>query len=176
MKIRCLSVLLNHHKSNSGGFINMKVFVLSLLAFPLSLKAATQAAKSKTPVTLSPVLGSITAVQNDFNGTSDSTKVLKGIVLDGDTPIVGATVMIKGKYLQTVTDKEGKFELDLSSLESGSRQILRVIYIGYDFKEEKLNLKELKPLRILMTDAQCLMGEVVITRRPGLIKRIIKGL
>ncbi|MEJ2884329.1 carboxypeptidase-like regulatory domain-containing protein [Pedobacter sp. GR22-6] len=171
------ALLTDLDKINPSTFLSLKVFLFSLLTFPLSLKSAQHQVKSKVPLTISPIYNSMAPEFTEIKDNSDSTKILKGVIVDGKEPLVGAMVMIKETKLKTHTDKDGKFELDLSSLETDSKAVIRVAYLGYEFKEEKLNLKNLKPLRIIMTDFQCLMGEVVIKKSSSnLFKRIIRGL
>jgi TonB family protein len=63
----------------------------------------------------------------------DKTFIAKGIVYDYDeaqpTPIVGAVILVEGTKKGTVTDREGKFQIEVSM---GDR--ITASYVGYESK------------------------------------------
>ena len=65
--------------------------------------------------------------------SDDKTFIAKGVVYDYDeaqpTPIVGAVVLVEGTKKGTVTDREGKFQIEVSM---GDR--ITVSYVGYGSK------------------------------------------
>ena len=60
----------------------------------------------------------------------DDVRTISGIVTDGsdNTPLIGASVKIRGKDVGVITDLNGKFSLP----ECTNKSILEVSYIGYD--------------------------------------------
>lgn len=59
--------------------------------------------------------------------------MIKGTVVDEtDTPLIGATVMIKGNVGGTITDIDGNFSINASK-----GAIVTVSYIGYKTQEVK---------------------------------------
>jgi TonB-linked SusC/RagA family outer membrane protein len=68
-------------------------------------------------------------------GTFAANINVKGTVIDEtDEPLIGASVMVKGDKLGTVTDIEGNFSLSVPA-----DATLIFSYIGYDTKEVKVN-------------------------------------
>lgn len=59
---------------------------------------------------------------------------VSGQVLDGNEPLVGATVVEKGTTNATMTDAQGRYSLSV-----GSNAVLSVSYIGYKTAEERVN-------------------------------------
>ena len=55
---------------------------------------------------------------------------MKGIVNDAMGPIVGATIMIKGTTVGTVTDMDGNFTLPLKK-----GDVIQISYVGYITQE-----------------------------------------
>jgi Ca-activated chloride channel family protein len=82
----------------------------------------------------------------------------KGIIVDetNNEPLIGANVMIKGSVIGTVTDIDGKFELETKD----SICTLVVNYTGFSGKELTTNNK--KPLKIALGEGVQL-SEVVVT-------------
>ena len=64
---------------------------------------------------------------------NDKPFIAKGFVYDNDedisTPIVGAVIMVDGTKKGTVTDREGKFQIEVSM---GDR--ITASYVGYESK------------------------------------------
>jgi len=76
------------------------------------------------------------------NGIKDSVIYYKitGLVKDADGPIPGASVMVKGTNVGTVTDAKGHFELMIPS----DAKSLFVKFIGYESQEVKIHAKRKK--------------------------------
>ena len=69
--------------------------------------------------------------------TSAQERFLSGkIVNQGNEPLGGATVIVKGLNKGVITDEEGTFKLRLA--EGG--YTLQISYIGYQSKEQEINL------------------------------------
>lgn len=94
-----------------------------------------------------------------------------GVVTSADDglPIIGATVVLKGNTtVGTATDLDGRFVLDVPSLDS----YLVVSFVGLNSKEVKASTKELKV--VLESDSQVLQ-EVVVTGMGKMDKRLFTG-
>jgi len=85
----------------------------------------------------------------------DQKKILSGTVVDetGD-PIIGASVIVEGTKIATITDNEGKFSIDC---EEGKR--ITFSYIGY--KKQTVSAKP--NMTITMKEEVFIDGEVVVT-------------
>jgi len=84
---------------------------------------------------------------------SSAQDKIRGVLLDDQTnePLIGATIIIKGTTIGTTTNKDGKFELEVS--ENLPIQ-LQISYIGYATKEfevkdlsKKIKFRSLKMLK-----------------------------
>lgn len=88
---------------------------------------------------------------------------LKGIIYesDGKTPLIGATIKIKGKAGDsaqgTISDTNGNFQLTTD----GENVVLVVTYVGYEPQEIKVG--NLSDLRIIMKESAIMMNETVVT-------------
>lgn len=93
------------------------------------------------------------------------TKIITGTVLDSDgTPIVGASVIIKGTMKGTITDGDGLFKLD-----AAPDDILVFTSLGYVSKE--INIEDKNYVTVVLdVDTQSLEEVVVIGY--GEIKRV----
>lgn len=82
---------------------------------------------------------------------------ISGKVTDAEgQPLIGATVVLAGAQAGTVTDIEGKFQLNTDSNEG----VLIVSYIGYQNKEVQIDGQT--QLTIAMTNSSSLLDEVVV--------------
>ena len=88
--------------------------------------------------------------------TAQTTKVTGTVIsADDNEPIIGASIVVKGTMVGTVTDFDGAFSLDVPS----SAKTLVVSYVG--MKTQEIEVKS--NLRILMqTDNQSLDEVVVV--------------
>ncbi|MEB2782677.1 SusC/RagA family TonB-linked outer membrane protein [Algoriphagus sp. C2-6-M1] len=79
-----------------------------------------------------------------------TTYLLNGEVVDKQSgePLPGVNLIIKGKMIGTVTDEEGRFELDLPNGPS----TLKASYIGYVSQEIELNIPASGTLRIQLEE------------------------
>ena len=69
---------------------------------------------------------------NKSEASDDKTFIAKGFVYDKDedqTPIVGAVILVEGTKKGTVTDREGKFQIEVSVGDN-----IIVSYVGYESK------------------------------------------
>ncbi len=87
---------------------------------------------------------------------SAQTKHLTGIISDENgEPIIGASVMLKGTTIGTVTDVDGRFSLNVP--EDG---ILVISYIGYQSQE--VPVTGLNTLNVVLQEDTELLDEVVV--------------
>lgn len=90
---------------------------------------------------------------------ADVQKEVRGTVLeaDGRTPLIGATVLLKGTKVGTVTDMEGKFVLNLT----GDNHVLTFQSVG--FVKQEIPLKGRTNLTIIMQESTVELEGVVVT-------------
>ncbi|PHN07279.1 SusC/RagA family TonB-linked outer membrane protein [Flavilitoribacter nigricans] len=82
---------------------------------------------------------------------------LEGIITDGNEPLIGATVLVKGTAKGTITDFEGKFELMVAE----DAEMLIVSYTGYETMEVAIGSQSY--LEIILKETEITLGEVVVT-------------
>lgn len=88
--------------------------------------------------------------------TSSVPKKVIGIVVDTEgEPIIGASVMIKGTSIGTVTDLDGWFSLD-----AAPDAVLTISFVGYTPQE--INVSGKNDLQIILQEDQKLLEEVVV--------------
>lgn len=80
---------------------------------------------------------------------------VKGTVVDADGGVIGATVMVKGTKIGTVTDMDGNFEVDAKP-----GQILVISYVGYATQEVKVGNG---PINVTLSEDNTMLSEVVVT-------------
>lgn len=76
---------------------------------------------------------------------------------DGKTPLIGATVKIKGSKVGTISDIDGKFRLNVD----GKNQILEISYMGYNPQEVKVGNNS--TLQVTMQESSVMLNEMVVT-------------
>lgn len=86
------------------------------------------------------------------------TKKINGVVLDENSnPIQGATVALKNNSATKATDAKGNFSFSVN----GSKDVLRVTYVGYDSKE--IEVGNQTSLTISLTPKLATLNDIVIT-------------
>lgn len=92
--------------------------------------------------------------------TPTETFTLKGVVLDKDTgdPLIGANVLIQGTNQGTVTDIDGKFQLEAAQ----KCVTLEVSYTGYTMQTIRKACAG-KDIRVEMSPSGMLLEEVAVT-------------
>jgi TonB-linked SusC/RagA family outer membrane protein len=98
------------------------------------------------------------------------TTTVKGVVIseEDNEPIVGATILVEGTTVGTVTDIDGKFSI--SNLPSSART-LQISYIG--MQSQKVVIKPTLTIR-MKSDSE-LLDEVVVTGMQRMDKRLFTG-
>jgi len=102
---------------------------------------------------------------------AQTPKKVTGVVIseEDDQPVVGASVLVKGTTMGTVTDIDGKFTI--SDVPSSSRT-LKISYIGMKTQEVPIKAGTMKV--VLTPDAEVL-EEVVVTGMQKMDKRLFTG-
>lgn len=100
---------------------------------------------------------------------NEKATTITGVVFDDqDTPLIGATVLVKGTQTGAVTDLDGRF-----SLKAAKGDVLVVSYIGMLSKE--VTVTEQKNYKISLTSNTELLNEVVVTGYQTLSKERSTG-
>lgn len=83
--------------------------------------------------------------------------IITGVVLDAaKEPIIGASVVVAGSTIGCITDFDGKFSLEVSSLPVK----LQISYIGY--KSQEVTVSDTKTIQIVMREDTETLDEVVV--------------
>ena len=97
---------------------------------------------------------------------------VSGTVLDGamhNEPAIGASVLVAGTQVGTITDMDGHFSLDVPD----GKFILQISMVGY--KTQVINIRGKQSIEVtLLEDAQ-LMDEVVVVGYGTMKKRDLSG-
>ncbi len=102
---------------------------------------------------------------------AQTPKKVTGIIIseEDDQPVVGASVLVKGTTIGTVTDIDGKFSInDVPS----SGKTLKISYIGMKTQEVPIRPGTLK---ILLKPDSEILDEVVVTGMQKMDKRLFTG-
>jgi len=88
--------------------------------------------------------------------TAQTTRITGTVIsADDGEPIIGASVIVKGTTVGTVTDFDGKFELNVPS----SARTLVVSYVGMESQEVNVQPN----VRIILQSSSLALDEVVVT-------------
>jgi len=91
--------------------------------------------------------------------TSETGKTIRGTIVDETgEPLIGATVLIKGTTIGTITDIDGKYTLKIPA--DVSKPVITADFIGYDRQE--LAVQSDTVGQIAMKPDQLAMNEVVV--------------
>ncbi|MDR0892024.1 MAG: carboxypeptidase-like regulatory domain-containing protein, partial [Mediterranea sp.] len=94
--------------------------------------------------------------RNDVNITQQSN-ACSGVVKDAlGEPVIGASVLVKGKSTGTITDLDGKFSLP--NVKVGD--VIQISYVGCQTQEIVFNGK---PLDVTLVEDSQTLNEVVVT-------------
>ena len=101
-----------------------------------------------------------------------SAQVIKGQIKDfSNLPIAGATITLKNSFTGTVSDKEGKFQLNVSRTPS---PVLVISYIGYEAIETEIADDSVNTeLSVVLHKSISSLKEVTVTasRKPEVVDR-----
>lgn len=91
------------------------------------------------------------------SGSASSTHAIRGMVSDGNEPLIGVTIQVEGSSLATVTDVNGNFNLNLP--QKGA--VLTVSYLGYSTQKVSTNKDDFYKV-VLKVDNKTLDEVVVV--------------
>ena len=132
--------------------------VATVLPALLMTSPAPAQAFTEHPIAESPVI----PIEGDQNPKS-SNRFLRGELVDSrDEPLIGVVIILVGTELSTVTDFDGKFELEIP--ESLTEFTIKVAYTGYEERVISYKGKQKKTFRpqLIRLREAATMGEVVI--------------
>ncbi|MCA6074237.1 vWA domain-containing protein [Fulvivirga sedimenti] len=92
------------------------------------------------------------------------------VIADDGSPLPGVNVILKGTTIGTVTDLEGKYELDVPDASKG---VLEISFVGYMTQEIKLESKS--HIKVTLQQDVMELSEVVVTGYAVEEKRDISG-
>ncbi|MFC4676867.1 TonB-dependent receptor [Dysgonomonas termitidis] len=96
-------------------------------------------------------------------------KIVTGVIKDNQgTPVAGASVVVKGTTVGTVTDADGNF-----SLKVPDNAILTISFIG--FKPSEILIKDAAPLSVTLEEDMGLLDEVIVIGYGGVKKNDATG-
>lgn len=99
------------------------------------------------------------------SGLIGQAKLVTGVITDGQEPLIGATVQVKGTGSGTVTDFDGNYELEVEN----NKSILVFSYTGYSPQEIVVGSQTV--INVTMTTNSEVLEEVVVvgytTRKKG---------
>ena len=143
-----------HLKKNAGNTSNrgllIPICLIALLCLAIPFKAhATDVAST-----------AVRAVQ----------RVVSGIILDeNNEPVIGASVVVKGTTIGTVSDLDGRFTLNVPD----GKKIITVSYMGY--VNQDVNIDTNRSLTIRLKPDAKLLDEVVVVGYGTVMKRDLTG-
>ena len=104
-----------------------------------------------------------------FTVYGQGKKNIKGLVTDEkNEPLIGVSVVELGTSNGTVTDIDGKFDLNVSS-----NSTLKFSYIGYNVLEKKVGIQAM--MNVVLTEVASELDEVVVVGYGTVKKRDLTG-
>ena len=90
---------------------------------------------------------------------SAQRRAVTGTILesDGVTPLIGATVKVKGSTSGAISDRDGKFHLNVE----GNKNVLSITYMGYDPQEITVGNRSV--IQAIMKESAVALNETVVT-------------
>ncbi|MEM8894880.1 MAG: TonB-dependent receptor, partial [Bacteroidota bacterium] len=85
---------------------------------------------------------------------------VSGTITDGDEPLIGVNIIVKGKVTGTISDTQGNFKLSV-----GSPPPITLVFsiVGYETQEIDVTSENVSGLNISMSEAVLLGQEVVVS-------------
>ena len=135
-----------------------RLLVLSLLPLPLAgayAMADGDGALSPSMSQKETVLASLAGVEDE---DSPVKRILQGTIVDANdgTPLIGATVMVKGTQNGVSTDINGNFSISIS----GATNVLEISYVGY--KSQEVYITDQGVVNVKLIPDNEMLGEVVV--------------
>lgn len=94
-----------------------------------------------------------------FQALAQQTTV-SGTVTDGEEPLIGVNIIVKGKVTGTISDTQGNFKLNVNSAPPVT---LVFSIVGYETQEITVNSENTTGLEVTMGEAVMLGQEVVVS-------------
>jgi TonB-linked SusC/RagA family outer membrane protein len=95
--------------------------------------------------------------QKNTQKKSQETRKVTGVVLDGSNlPVPGASVFVAGTTIETTTNFEGKFTLEVPA----NTTTLSIGYVGFDTKE--INIENKSEIIVMLSEAASQLDEVLV--------------
>lgn len=109
------------------------------------------------------------SIQTSTKNESGGKMNVSGVVVDeAGEPIIGATIQVVGETVGTITDFDGKFNIDVPADSE-----LMISYIGYSTQTVKVQGKS--ELKILLEDNSIGLNEVVVVGYGSMQKKDLTG-
>ena len=104
---------------------------------------------------------------------TENVVTLQGVVTDGNNPLPGAHVTIKGTRIAVQTDFDGHFKIAISDRYKNSEITLEISYIGFVTHEKKVSLSN-KKVEVALTELEeDVLGGLAIVYRPNIFQRFL---
>tara|TARA_R110001599_G_scaffold5737_3_gene28566 strand:- start:21764 stop:24859 length:3096 start_codon:yes stop_codon:yes gene_type:complete len=132
-------------KSTTSRLVWLSVFAVFLFCFQVQIRthAGTTIFNSTSEI-------------DHANSKTDLPASISGTVVDqNNVPIPGATVIVVGTSIGTVTDIDGKF-----SIEAGSGQVIKISFIG--FESEEVIIANQTVINVILQEDMASLEEVVV--------------
>ena len=150
-------------KKKSNPWARLKyAYVLPLAAVAVAAFARPEVSNELAEISTAKVndLTSIVKAEEvkSVENSSDEKFKLSGTVVEAEgknVPVMGASVLIKGTTMGTLTDMDGKFTLPVKK-----GDVIQVSFVGY--QTQSVVVKDESPLTILMRDDVQSMEEMVV--------------
>ncbi len=150
-------------KKKSNPWARLKyLYVLPLAAVAVAAFARPEVSNELAEISNAKVndLTSIVKAEEvkSVENSSDEKFKLSGTVVEAErknVPVIGASVLIKGTTMGTLTDMDGKFTLPVKK-----GDVIQVSFVGY--QTQSVVVKDESPLTILMRDDVQSMEEMVV--------------
>ena len=83
---------------------------------------------------------------------------ISGNVTDGNEPLIGVNILVKGKVIGTISDKDGNFSLNVNSAPP-----LTLVFsmVGYETEEVEVNDSNSSDISVNMLESTMLGKEIV---------------
>lgn len=105
--------------------------------------------------TIKPVSNTTVSGLQGYMGRQEGRTITGQVVDVNGTPVIGASIMIKGTKQGTITDFDGKF-----SLKADRGDVLAISYVGYD--EQEVQVTDGQPLHVSLKEHSKSLDEVVV--------------
>lgn len=144
---------------------------MSLTVKNVSVEKALEQLLASTNYTYKVVGNSVTIVKRPSQSVKEDKFSLKGKIIDGSTkrPLVGATVIVLGTSIGSITDETGTYAVQVSVGES-----IEISFVGMKSQVKKID-SQLKNLDITLELDQMNIDNVVVTGQANISRNSFTG-